>query len=193
MNEEPEIIVPFEQIGEPGWEGPTDAILQDIADNWGDERVSPSAEAELAATERRLGAALPPALRLLYANFGPADVGEQLQALKDMEPLQHWVEGFPWDSISPEEAAALPHLVTFSEYLGNGNAFCFHTQDHSVWYFDHDTDPTLTRFFDDAGDYFKGCLIKAQQDLLEEPEAEDLVEEMLVELFGEKIVAKWLY
>ena len=194
MNTTPEIIIPFDRIGEPGWEGPTGAILQDIADTWGDEMPPPCAEQALAAAEKRLGAPLPSDLALFYRTFGVADVGEELQQLEHMAFLAQWAEGYDlWDSLSEEAHAALPRLVTFSEYLGNGNAFCFDTRDGSVWYFDHDTDPHLIKLFASVGEYLKGCLIKAQQDMFDEGEADDIVEEKLVELFGEQVVAKWLY
>lgn len=189
-----EIIIPFDRIGEPGWEGPAGAILQDLAANWDTPPPPPCTDQELAATEKRLGVALPPALKLFYTTFGVADVGEELQPLENMQFLSKWAEGYGlWDSLTPEELTALPHLVTFSEYLGNGNAFCFHKENFTVWYFDHDTDPTLMQLFDTVDDYLKGCLVSAQAELMEDPNAADIVEEKLVELFGERVVTKWLY
>ncbi len=189
-----DIIVPFEQIGEPGWEKTAGPLLAEHAEEWGSPMNRPVAESLIAATEKRLGTALPDDLKLFYRAFGVADVGEELQALENMEYLSVWAEGFePEEFMDPEQLALLPLLVTFSEYLGNGNAFCFHRGSGEIYYFDHDTAPHLVKLFDRAGDYLKGCLVKLQEAFFVGGEGEEITEEKLVDLFGEAVVTKWLY
>lgn len=59
----------------------------------------------------------------------------------------------------------MPFLVTFSDYLGNGNMFCFHSETKEIYYFDHDTKPYLTRMFSCIDEYLKGRLITCQYQL----------------------------
>ncbi len=189
-----DIIVPFEVMGETGWEKATGMLLAEQAEHWGSPMNRPVAENLIKATEKRLGAALPPDLALFYRTFGVADIGEELQALENMEYLSAWAEGFePEEFMDPDQLALLPQLVTFSEYLGNGNAFCFHRDTGEIYYFDHDTAPHLVKLFDRAGDYLKGCLVKLQEAFFVGSDGEEIVEEKLVELFGERLITKWLY
>ena len=57
--------------------------------------------------------------------------------------------------------------------------------------------PYLTKLFDTADDYIKGCLIFCQGDLFKKGVDEEIVwqweEEIAIELFGEEIVNKWRY
>ncbi len=189
-----DIVVPFQTMGEDGWEKATRMLLKEQAELWGSPMNRPVAESLIAATEKRLGAPLPEDLILFYRTFGVADIGEELQALENMEYLSDWAAPFePEEFMTPEETALLPQLVTFSEYLGNGNAFCFHRDMHDVYYFDHDTAPHLVRLFDRPGEYLKGCLVKLQEAFFVGADGEEITEEKLVELFGEALVTKWLY
>lgn len=96
-------------------------------------------------------------------------------------------------SFSEEDIRLLPHLVIFSDYLGNGNMFCFHATSFEVYYFDHDQQPYLTRLFPSVDAYLQGCLIAAQSDLSTHPEIDVWIEELLVERYGQEVVAKWRY
>ncbi len=62
-----------------------------------------------------------------------------------------------------EDKIHLPFLVSFSDYLGNGNMFCFHSETKEIYYYDHDNRPYLTKMFDKIDDYLKGCLIFAHR------------------------------
>ena len=96
-----------------------------------------------------------------------------------------------------EDKKYLPFLVSFSDYLGNGNMFCFHSQTLEIYYFDHDTQPYLTKLFDDAGDYLKGCLISCQSDFFNQEIGQKTVdawcEEILDGIYGHDVVRKWKY
>ena len=189
-----DIIVPFERLGEAGWEKASGELLAEQAELWGSPMNRPVAETLIHATEQRLGVTLPEDLTLFYRTFGVADIGEEMQALENMELLAVWAEGIDLeDMLDPDQVALLPHLVTFSEYLGNGNAFCFHKDSGAVYYFDHDTAPHLAKLFDSPGDYIKGCLVKLQEAFFIGDEGEECIEEKLAELFGEAVVTKWLY
>ena len=189
-----DIIVPFDRMGDPDWEKNSRMLLTEQAEEWGSPMPQPVDEALITATEKRLGVTLPSDLALFYRTFGVADIGEEMQALENMENLSVWAAGFePEEFMDPEELAILPHLVTFSEYLGNGNAFCFHRDTGEIYYFDHDTAPHLVKLFDRAGDYLKGCLVKLQEAFFVTGDGPDIVEEKLVELFGEERITKWLY
>ena len=193
LHNKDDIIIPFEAVGEPGWEEKTRMLLYAFAENWGENLPEPVTEELIAVTEKRLGVRLPDTLTLFYRVFGIADIGEELQALENMQTLADWTEGFDWDEAGEKEKEMLPHLVTFSEYLGNGNAFCFHRETGSVYYFDHETEPYLVKLFDKVDDYLKGCLIALQEHFFESSDAADIVEEKLLEVFSEGVITKWMY
>jgi hypothetical protein len=74
--------------------------------------------------------------------------------------------------------------------LGNGNMFCFHRENGSVYYFDHDSEPLLTKFFDDAQTYLNALMLIT---LAEVHEADERGEALLISKFGEALVRKWMY
>ena len=191
-----DLIWPFTAIGDEGWENGVQSILEAAAEEWGAQMPPPVSEEKLVDTEKRLGTAIPPSLRLFLKRFGVADIGEELQHPDNMVSLAQWAEGMELEEFMAEnERTATADLITFSEHLGIGNVFCFHRTDHSVHFFDHDTSPHLEKLFDSVDDYLKGCLIKVQ-DIFFAPaisDPESLVEEELVRIFGEKTVVKWLY
>lgn len=191
-----DLIMPFTAIGEPGWEDGVRRILEAVADSWGEAMPLPVGEETLEATEKRLGTALPPSLRLFLTRFGVADVGEELQDPGNMVPLSDWAEGMDLEEfITEEERASLDDLFTFSEHVGRGCVFCFHRDDNSVYFFDPETAPHLGKLFNTVDDYLKACLLNVQ-DIFFDPsvrDPENLIEEELVRLFGERAVAKWLY
>ena len=189
-----DIIIPFQFIGEAGWDEKTRMLLEAYGEEWGESLTAPLSAQAVDAAEKRLGTQIPEPLALFYRTFGIADIGEELQVLENMLPLEDWAEGFDWDEwANDEEKALVPYLVTFSEYVGNGNAFCFHRQTGEIYYFDHDTAPHVTKLFDRADEYLKGCLIALQESFFSLDNASEIVEEKLVELFGERCITKWMY
>jgi hypothetical protein len=50
-------------------------------------------------------------------------------------------------------------LIVSGDYLGNGNMFCFHRESGIVYYFDHDSEPLLTKFFDDTQTYLDTLML----------------------------------
>ena len=194
-----EIIIPFENIGDENWSNKTEYIISELADNWGDELPPSISSQEISELERRLGTTLPDGLKLFYQEFGIANIGEQLQNFTEIG----WIKDIWKDQpeygpdFSDEDNKHLSFLVSFSDYLGNGNMFCFHSETKEIYYYDHDTKPFLTKLFDDVSDYFKGCLVSCQAELFNQEIGQEQVEEwcdeILNEMFGEYIVKKWKY
>ncbi len=199
IKEKSEIIVPFQKIGDAQWSEKTEYIITEFADNWNNKPKVPISQEAIEALEKKLQTELPIPLKLFYAKFGIAKIGEQLQGLNEMG----WIGDIWKDApqygpdFSKEDKEVLPFLVSFSDYLGNGNMFCFHSKTHEIYYFDHDTKPYISKLFSNASDYLKGCLISCQSDLFHPETGQEKVEawceEILNELFGEAVVRKWKY
>ncbi len=74
--------------------------------------------------------------------------------------------------------------------------FCFHKETKEIYYFDHDSQPYLTKMFSHFDDYLKGCLVFAQADLFGEvgqDQVDQWTEQIVDELIGEDLVRKWRY
>lgn len=196
-----DIIIPYGKIGDNDWNIKAQAIISSLAENLDDEIAEPVSANEIDKLEEKLGTTLPAGLRLFYETFGLADIGESLQSFDTIE----WIKNiWPQDQtpyygpdFSEEDKVQLPYLITFSDYLGNGNMFCFHSETKEIYYFDHDERPYITRMFGSVDEYISGCLIRAQGDLfgkgVKQEQVEGWTEEILENLFGEDIVSKWYY
>ena len=194
-----DIIIPFEKIGADDWTTNTAQIIKDLAHLWENDLKDPISPDTISKLEERLGTLLPSSLKLFYENFGIADIGEELQ---DFDGIG-WIKNIWKDApqygpdFTDEDKIHLPFLISFSDYLGNGNMFCFHSETKAVYYYDHDTKPFITKIFDDVSDYIKGCLISCQADLFNQETGQEIVREwcseILVELYGQDIVEKWMY
>jgi hypothetical protein len=194
-----DIIIPFDQIGEENWSDKTEHIIQELANNWNNELTEPISEETIFELEKRLGASLPSNLKLFYQKFGIAKIGEQLQSIDEIG----WIKDIWKDApqygpdFSKDDKKHLPFLISFSDYLGNGNMFCFHSETKEIYYFDHDTKPYITKLFNSVSDYIQGCLISCQSDLFNQEigqeKVEEWCEEILDEMFGKDIVEKWKY
>ncbi|MFD2909022.1 SMI1/KNR4 family protein [Flavobacterium ardleyense] len=194
-----EIIIPFDKIGDENWTEKTRLIISDLAENWNDQLEDPISIQRISELEDKLGTELPNNLKLFYLNFGIAGIGEQLQTFDEIGWIKDiWKDHSQYGpNFTEEDKKHLPFLISFSDYLGNGNMFCFHSKTKEVFYFDHDTQPYLTKLFDDVSDYIKGCLISCQADLFNQEIGEEKVEiwcqEILEKLFGKHIIKKWKY
>lgn len=190
-----DIIIPFTKIGDPDWKINTQKIIEAIADNFGDDLKKPVSEEEILALEAKLQTTLPENLKLFYKTFGIADIGEQLQDFTEVD----WIKDIWSDApqygpdFTDEDLQVLPYLISFSDYLGNGNMFCFHSETKEIYYYDHDDTPYLTKIFTKVDDYLKGCLIFAQNDFSNDKEIENWTEEIVSKLLDEKTVRKWRY
>jgi hypothetical protein len=157
-------------------------------------KIAPVSEAAMAALEARLGCRLPPALRAYHLEFGALNLAERLCALEDrhtqIEPLLDSYPGIPDMEPSPQELSLVGGLIAFGDYLGNGNMFCFHRETGAVYYFDHDSPPMLTRFFDDTQTYLDALMVLTLAEAHDAPERGD---ELLAERFGAGIAGKWRY
>jgi len=198
INKKKDIIIPFDKIGETNWETKTELIIQSIAENWNDELKDPILIDEIQKLENRLGTTLPDSLKTFYLKFGLADIGEQLQDLNEIGWIKDiWAENPEYGpDFTEADKLHLPFLVSFSDYLGNGNMFCFHSETKEIFYYDHESKPYLTKMFDTVDNYLKGCLIFAQSDLFGEAEQEDVeewAEEIVSKIIGKKTVKKWRY
>ncbi len=194
-----DIIIPFEKIGEENWFDKTELIITEYADNWGEELSEPISIEAIFELEKRLETTLPDSLKLFYQKFGIANIGEQLQSFTEIGWIQDIWKDEPeyGPNFSNKDKKHLPFLISFSDYLGNGNMFCFHSETKEIYYYDHDTQPYITKLFDDASDYIKGCLISCQVDLFNQEIGQEKVEkwseEILDEMFGVDVVEKWKY
>jgi len=151
---------------------------------------------EIAQLEKRLGTPLPEHLKLFYQTFGLADIGEQLQDFKEMGWIKDiWADQPQYGpDFTTEDKKYLPFLVSFSDYLWNGNMFCFHSETHQIYYYDHDSQPYLTKLFDQFEHYLKACLILIQDDFfgkVKQEQVEAWTEEIVSDLFGKETVQKW--
>ena len=198
INRKEDIIIPFEKIGEIGWEEKTKSIIESLAENWSKDLEKPISITEINKLENRIGTSLPDGLKIFYNTFGISDIGEELQNFDDIMWIKElWGEDNPYGpEFTEEDNIPLQHLISFSDYLGNGNMFCFHSETKQIYYYDHDTRPYITKMFDTADDYIKGCLIFAQTDLFGEVKQEQVekwTEEIAEDLFGQTTVRKWRY
>ncbi|WP_281323557.1 SMI1/KNR4 family protein [Flavobacterium aestivum] len=198
INKKEDIIIPFDKIGDANWEIKTELIIHSIAENWNDELKEPISIDEIQKLENRLKTTLPDSLKTFYQKFGLANIGEQLQDLNEIGWIKNiWAKNPEYGPDFTEvDNMHLPFLVSFSDYLGNGNMFCFHSDTKEIFYYDHDNKPYLTKMVDTFDDYLKGCLIFAQSDLFGEAEQEDVeewTEEIVSEIIGEETVKKWRY
>ncbi|MCP2028300.1 hypothetical protein L1276_003470 [Flavobacterium sp. HSC-32F16] len=195
IHKKDDILIPFTKIGDADWKINTQKIIEAIADNYGDDLKKPVSEEEVLALETKLGTSLPENLKLFYQTFGIADIGEQLQDFEEVD----WIKDIWSDApqygpdFTEQDQQFLPYLISFSDYLGNGNMFCFHSETKEIYYYDHDDAPYLTKMFDLVDDYLKGCLIFAQNDFSENKEIDDWTEEIANDLFGKTTVRKWRY
>ncbi|MCD8401442.1 SMI1/KNR4 family protein [Tenacibaculum finnmarkense] len=194
-----EIIIPFENIGDNNWSEKTQYIITELADNWNNKPKEPISDKQIQELEEKLKTELPIELKLFYKKFGIAGIGEQLQDFNEIGWIKDiWKDQLEYGpDFTVNDKTVLPFLVSFSDYLGNGNMFCFHSETKEIYYFDHDTKPYLTKLFNNASDYIKGCLISCQSDLFNQEigqeKVEEWCEEILDKMFGEDIVEKWKY
>lgn len=199
INKKEDIIIPFDKIGDKNWKTKTAQIIEAFADTWDEELKSPISATEITAVETKLGTKLPEELKLFYQTFGLANIGEELQELDQMEWMKDIWSDNPENGpdFTPEDNEILPYLVTFSNYIGNGNMFCFHSETKEIYLFDHDSSSYINKLFNTADDYIKGCLIFAQAELYgedtDEEDAEEWSEEVAEKLFGSDTIKKWKY
>jgi hypothetical protein len=118
--------------------------------------VAPNSDEALCSLETRLGCALPLALRNYHKEIGALRLRERLCGVEDKDtPIQPLLDAYPGIvdmEPSIDEMRLAEALIVFGDYLGNGNMFCFDRGNGSVYYFDHDGEALLTKFFDDARD-----------------------------------------
>jgi len=188
-----------DSIARSRWYG---AVIRAYAALWQDHvsqaSIAPSSNADLDDLEARIGCSLPAPLREYHRQFGALSLAESLcsvgsghtpiQALRDAYPgIADIAEDLPGGDIL---LALADELVAFSDYLGNGNMFCFRRNSGEVYYFDHDDGEPLTRFFASVDDYLDALMIRCLAEIHEDDEGG---ETLLTQRFGEPLVRKWLY
>lgn len=198
INKKEDIVIPFDKIGDAHWDTNTAFIINAIAYNWGDDLKDPISVDEIKKLETRLGTTLPESLKAFYLQFGLADIGEQLQEFDEIGWIKDiWAANPQYGpDFTEADQQYLPFLVTFSDYLGNGNMFCFHSETKEIFYYDHESQPYFTKMFDTFDEYLKCCLIFAQSDLFGEADQNDVeewAEEIVSEIMGVETVKKWRY
>ncbi len=201
ISKKADIIIPFEKIGNDKWHIKTKDILQEFADNWDEELKEPKSNEEIIALENYLGVELPKSLRAFYSVFGVANIGDVLLDFDEIDYISNICGWFENPQYAPDftenEKSLIPNLIAFSDGSGSGNMLCFHKETKEIYYYDHDTKPYFSKFFEDASDYIKCCLIFCQSEFFDEKigidTVEDWCDEVLNKLFGENIIDKWLY
>ncbi|MDR1160662.1 MAG: SMI1/KNR4 family protein [Syntrophomonadaceae bacterium] len=170
-----DIIIPFKQIGEKGWQAKTKTIVEAIAKKWNLELPKPKTAEEAAQLEAELQTSLPSGLKAFYQEFGVTDIGETLQEWDDIK----WLVGL-WAAapkygpdLTEAEQAVCPYLVTFGGCANDGNIWCFHSDTKEIYYFDYYEQPRITKLYNTFDDYLKNCLILAQADFFAEPAAKE--------------------
>jgi len=157
-------------------------------------RLLPVPEHALSELEARLGCPLPAPLRSYHNELGALSLRERLCSVDDGDlPIQPLPDAYPgiFDLTEDETDLALAgDLIAFGDYLGNGNMFCFHRRTAEVFYFDHDNSPMLSRFFLSTEQYLDALMLRCLTAVYEDDEAGEAI---LVEVFGQTLVRKWLY
>ena len=177
------------------------AVIEAYAQLWEEHvtqtRMAPVGEKDLTDLENRLGCALPPALRAYHQTLGALSLAETLCSVAESDtPIQPLLEAFPAieDIAENEDQLSLAHeLIVFSDYLGNGNMFCFHRKTGEVYYFDHDGGAMLTCFFPSPQNYLDALMIRCLAEIHQETANEASEESILAQRFGQQLVRKWLY
>ncbi|HEX8425731.1 SMI1/KNR4 family protein [Hymenobacter sp.] len=186
-----DVIIPQKAIGaDIGWEQEIAPIIEGYAYHIDEEPAAPASPKEISACEKRLNTTLPEDLKLFYLRFGPAKLGEILCPL---EEFVGW-SAESMESYTAEEQEVLKNMVVFGEYLGNGNVWCFHKQTKAIYYFDHDTRPTINGMFSSFYEYLRALLIFTQGEMGSHIEGlEDDCEAIVASLVGQERVRKWRY
>ncbi len=196
INKKTDIFIPFNKIGDKNWEINTRKIIESIADNYGNELKKGISNDEIEKLENRLGVFLPAELKEFYKKFGIAEIGEELQEFDEIDWIKNKWQPIYSPDFSEEDKKVIPYLITFSNYLGNGNMFCFHSKTKEIYYFDHDSRPFITKMFDNISVYIKCCLIFAQSEFFgeaEQDEVEEWAEDIIAEIIGDELMTKWRY
>lgn len=198
INKKLDFIIAFNKIGDANWVENTQNILEQWADNWGDEFIkNPVSDEDIQALENRLNTTLPESLKIFYQTFGVVDIGEELLEIDKLKYISEWWKNPEYSpEFSEEDLKILPYLVHFGDYLGNGNMFCFHSQTKEIYYFDHDTQPYFSKFFEDFSDYLYGCLLLIQSEIADTDNPSQVTqwaEELIAERIGEAVLTKWRY
>lgn len=173
------------------------AVISARAELWAGHRSAPTLApvdaAAVAMRETTLGCALPPLLRRYHLELGALSLAERLCGV-DTEPrIEPLIDAYPAireRALDEDDCARLAELVVFSDYLGNGNLFCFHRLSGEVYYFDHDEGAMLTRFFPSVADYLDALMILSLGEVHEDTAQ---AEALLVQRHGQALVRKWMY
>lgn len=199
INKESDVLIPFKVIGEENWKDKTDIILKSYNELWEIEAGQPKTINEIQDLESKLGVSIPSELALFYKTYGVIDIGELLLDFDQIQYLENiWKEQPQYaPQFSKNDQKVLSNLIVFSDYLGNGNMFCFHNETEEVYYFDHDLRPHISKLFGSVSDYIRGCLITAQNMMFGDDSSPDQCEfwceNVCKQLYGSDIVVKWQY
>ncbi|PJK11534.1 SMI1/KNR4 family protein [Lysobacteraceae bacterium NML08-0793] len=147
---------------------------------------------ELDQLEQALGCALPTLLREYLHQLGYLNLAETLivpEPLLDFYPgIEDILEDLPADEAIGERAV-VESLVAFGDYLGNGNAWCFHRETGAVWYFDHDSPPHWQPMFPRIEDYLDSLMLLSLMQGVDD----DIDENLFRQRFGDALIEKWMY
>jgi SMI1-KNR4 cell-wall len=176
------------------------AVILEYLALWEDDvteaMFTPATQTQIAAVEAKIGCQLPAALKNYHQNFGVVELGERLCQLEDpqydifIQPLLDAYPGIEDMELSDADMALAEQLIAFGDYCGNGNMWCFHRENQKIYYFDHDSAPQFTLFFDDCEAYLDALMIRSLSEIHDD---DDAAEDLLIEKIGKKLLRKWLY
>jgi SMI1-KNR4 cell-wall len=176
------------------------AVILEYLALWEDDVTealfTPATQMQIAAVEAKIGCQLPTALKNYHLNFGVTELGERLCKLEDpqydifIQPLLDAYPGIEDMELSDADMDLAKQLIAFGDYLGNGNMWCFHRESQKIYYFDHDSAPQFTLFFDDCEAYLDALMIRSLSEIHDD---DDAAEDLLIEKIGKKLLRKWLY
>jgi SMI1-KNR4 cell-wall len=176
------------------------AVILEYLALWDDDvteaMFTPATAKQIEAVEKKIGCPLPAALKNYHLKFGVVELGEQLCKLKDpqydvfIQPLLDAFPGIDDMDFSEADMNLAEQLIVFGDYLGNGNMWCFHAESQKIYYFDHDSEPQLTLFFDEMHEYLDALMIRSLGEIHDD---DATAEALLTEKIGKNLVKKWLY
>lgn len=193
-----DVIIPFDNMEDPNWEVKTRLIIEGLNESLGlTENVPPRTIQKIEELEKKLGTTLPSTLKLFYLTFGLTDlIDNQLFKFKKVQYFESRKTPF-WQRkphFEKKDLELLSHLINFSEFISEGNIFCFHRVTNEIYFIDFDDRPYISKMFNDFEDYLKCSLILAQTELYVDGLEQDIQEwtaDIVSDLIGKDVLSKW--
>ena len=126
-----DLLPPFEQIGELGW----DDRLRSFLASYDVPFPDPATKAELIACEERIGTSLLAPHRLFLASFGPLNLDYiTIFSASDIRTPDEWFV----ESLPDEQRSEISDFIRVADAGGTGNMFTMHLATGAVHFLSHD-------------------------------------------------------